>query len=698
MLKQLPKILIVDDNPAVRMTLVKGLTDANYQVIQASDGQQGIDMFYRHGPDLVLMDVQMPVLNGFESVKAIRKNECGRATPILMLTVDDEVDSIKLAFESGATDYITKPINIPLLLLRLKFTFRDIEREQALTKAEKQKENARQLFGLVYWEMNAKTEQIGQLSSDDKTLPWLNPAPTTLLEFSNFVEPHYKNRFLENIRNAVDNDRPFDLDITCLTNDGTHYLRIVGEKEKEGKMIAGALQDITRQKYLEDRTSYLNYYDQITGLPNQKLFRSSVEKAMEQSNKLDLITTILVVEIQNLKSITNGYGSKTAEALQSRVAAELKGLFHESALVARLDSGHFAIHFKSTKPYSLDALAHDLQGRFASLRKRWYLNDKEIFVKYLAGIADNSYDCNVTSSTLLRMAKTAQIETKSGSEFVIVKYKNEISKALTKRLNLEAELNKALENNEFKLQYQPQLCLNTNRIIGAEALLRWPTKDGSVISAAEFIPVLEDSNLIIQVSEKMIFKACEQQLKWLDDGLDITVCINISAVQFQIPDLAHRICEISSKSNVDNQNIELEVTESATMDDPQRTIDTLKQLREAGFKIALDDFGTGYSSFEYLLNFELDKIKVDQAFIKNIIKNKKDRALVKSICTLAKNLNMEVIAEGIEDIAQVDYLDSIGVDNLQGFYISEPLWPEDFYRFAINYNTKGSLISDYNEN
>lgn len=686
MTKHLPKILIVDDNLAVRLTLLKGLTVANYEVFQANDGQQGCEMFYRHHPDIVLMDVQMPILNGFESVKLIRENESGRATPILMLTADDDVDSIRLAFEAGATDYITKPINIPLLLLRLKFALRDVEREKILTRAEQQRENARQLFGLVYWEINAKTETIVVLNSDPKTLPWLDPAPVTLLQFADFVESRDRNRFLEDIRSAVDNDRPFDLTLTCLANDGTHYIRIVGQKDEEGQLITGAIQDITQQKYLEDRTSYLNYYDEVTGLPNQKLFQSSVEKAREQSNELGLITAILVVEIQNLNSITNAYGSKIAETLQSRVAAELKELIHENSLVAKVDGGYYAVHLKYAKTQSLDSLVIDLHASFSDIRKSWYLNGKEIFVKYLAGIADNSKDASLSTSTLLRMAKSAQVKTKNGKDFVIAKYDNEVSEALTKRLNLEAELNRAFKNNEFRLQYQPQLCIHTNKIVGAEALLRWPSKNRGLTSPEEFIPILEESGLIIQLSEKIILDACEQQLKWLKDGLDLTVGINLSAIHFQIPDLANRICELTKTQGVDNKKIELEVTESATMDDPQRTINTLRKLRDAGFRIALDDFGTGYSSFEYLLNFELDKIKIDQAFIKNITDNRKDRALVKAMCSLGVNLNIKTIAEGIENRRQRDYLNAIGVDQLQGFYISEPLWPDDFYQFAVEFN------------
>ena len=693
MQQKAPKILVVDDNTPIRLTLRKGLSKAGYEVYEASDGEQGYELFFSRSPDIVLMDVQMPVINGFETIQKIRKKEKGRATPILMLTADDDVDSIRHAFDSGATDYITKPINLPLLLLRLQFALRDIEREQILDRTEQQKENARQLFGLVYWEINSRTEQVSLTNSDIKTLSWLSPPPTSLAKFTEFIQPQERDRFLSDMRSAIDNNRPFDLNVSCKANDGIHFVRIVGQQDDDGNFITGALQDITGQKELEDRTSYLNYYDQVTGLANQKLFLSSLEKSIQQSLELNLKIVVLVIELQNLNAITNAYGNTITETLQSRVAAEIKNLISQNALFAKLDGGFFAVQLRFDRTKTLEKIVQTLNQELSKIRKSWFINGKEIFVKYAAGIAENKEDGSTPPSTLLRMAKSAQLKAHSGKDVNIAKYDAKVNTAMKNRLNLEAELNKALENKEFKLQYQPQLCLQTGKIVGAEALLRWHSNDRGFVSPAEFIPVLEETGLINNISDTIISKACKQQLDWQLDGLDLTVGINLSAIQFQINDLSNRICSITKSLGVDNRKIELEVTESATMDDPQRTMHILHKLREAGFKIALDDFGTGYSSFEYLLNFELDKIKIDRAFITNITKNRKDRALVKAISSLSEGLNVKTIAEGVENNRQLDYLDALGIQELQGFFISKPLWPDELYQFAVEFNQGRRMLN-----
>lgn len=697
MQQKAPKILVVDDNTPIRLTLRKGLSKAGYEVYEASDGEQGYELFFSRSPDIVLMDVQMPVINGFETIQKIRKKEKGRATPILMLTADDDVDSIRHAFDSGATDYITKPINLPLLLLRLQFALRDIEREQILDRTEQQKENARQLFGLVYWEINSRTEQVSLTNSDIKTLSWLSPPPTSLAKFTEFIQPQERDRFLSDMRSAIDNNRPFDLNVSCKANDGIHFVRIVGQQDDDGNFITGALQDITGQKELEDRTSYLNYYDQVTGLANQKLFLSSLEKSIQQSLELNLKIVVLVIELQNLNAITNAYGNTITETLQSRVAAEIKNLISQNALFAKLDGGFFAVQLRFDRTKTLEKIVQTLNQELSKIRKSWFINGKEIFVKYAAGIAENKEDGSTPPSTLLRMAKSAQLKAHSGKDVNIAKYDAKVNTAMKNRLNLEAELNKALENKEFKLQYQPQLCLQTGKIVGAEALLRWHSNDRGFVSPAEFIPVLEETGLINNISDTIISKACKQQLDWQLDGLDLTVGINLSAIQFQINDLSNRICSITKSLGVDNRKIELEVTESATMDDPQRTMHILHKLREAGFKIALDDFGTGYSSFEYLLNFELDKIKIDRAFITNITKNRKDRALVKAISSLSEGLNVKTIAEGVENNRQLDYLDALGIQELQGFFISKPLWPDELYQFAVEFNQGRRMLNTQEE-
>jgi EAL domain-containing protein (putative c-di-GMP-specific phosphodiesterase class I) len=259
---------------------------------------------------------------------------------------------------------------------------------------------------------------------------------------------------------------------------------------------------------------------------------------------------------------------------------------------------------------------------------------------------------------------------------------------MKKRLDLEAEMHKALQNDLFDLQYQPQFNVESGKIVGVEALVRLEIEGRGSISPGDFVPILEETGLIIEVGYKILEKSIKQQVEWANDGLELRIGINLSAVQFQHPDLPERIIEIVNRYKIDRSCIELEVTESATMEDPHRAIDIMRRLRHAGFRIALDDFGTGYSSFEYLLHFELDKLKIDKAFIDNITNNRKDRALVRAINYLSDSLKLTTIAEGVETKRQFDYLDVLGISEIQGYFISKPLWANDLYQFAIDFNTK----------
>lgn len=679
-------VLIVDDSMPVRMMLRNGLTKEGYEVCETTDGEQAILAFKERRPDVIIMDVKMPIMDGFDTVKEIRKQEQGRPTPILMLTASDDVESIHKAFDVGATDFMSKPVNLPLLLLRLKFTVRDVERDQILNRVEQDKENARLLFGILYWEFNIKSRKVSISHRSTKTRTWLDSLPENVDDFIQLLSKSDQERFTADIASAVDNDKPFDIEVVCEVNTERHILRIVGQSDETGKYITGALQDITEKRSLENQANHLSFYDQVTGLPNQKLFIRSIETDLSENPSEGKKVTVLVMEIKNLPSVANAYGNAVVETLLRRIGAELRRLMPNSVVCAKLESNAFAIKFSSGIKVSIDAASKELHQRLSQLNKSWFIAGREIFIKLTAGIAEAIPGEQTSASGLLRMAKSAQLETRSNKDLVIGKYNANANKAMKNRLDLEAELHKALQNDEFDIQYQPQLDVESGKIVGVEALIRLQTEERGFISPADFVPILEETGLIVDVGYKIFEKSVQQQVAWANSGLTLRVGINLSAVQFQSPDLSQRIVNIVKKYPIDRALIELEVTESATMDDPQHAIDVMRRLRSDGFRIALDDFGTGYSSFEYLLHFELDKLKIDKAFINNITHQRKDRALIRAINYLSDGLDLKTIAEGVETRRQFDYLDALGVGEIQGYFISKPLWADELYQFAVDFN------------
>ena len=686
-----PVILIVDDSIPIRLTLRTGLAKEGYTILEATNGEEAVRIVIEQRPDLVLMDVQMPVMDGFTAVRTIREQQGGQPTPIVMLTASDDVDSVNQAFNAGATDYIAKPINLPLLMMRVKFALRDKERERQVSLIEQQKENARLLFGLVYWEMKVNRDEIALHYDPSQQLQWLNPVPTKISQLIHLMRVADRQRFKEVINDVVANQRPFDLEVTFIVDHQSHIVRIVGQADISGDIISGAIHDITEQRDLESQANQLNYYDQVTGLPNHKLFQSLVENGIKQCKKLNKKIVLFVIGIRHLTAISNAFGASATDALLRLIANELKANMSEHAICAKIDSSHFAVKMRTDVDVPLETTMTRVYNCLSKLSKAWFIDDKEVFVKISAGIAEVLPDDKLSASALLRMAKSAQENAKSNKDITIGQYNAAQNTELRNRLNLEAELHRAVKSQEFDIQYQPQINIESMTIVGAEALLRWHSPERGLVPPNIFIPILEETGLINTVGEFVIKKACQQQVAWVQKGINLRIGINWSAVQFLQPDLPERIGQIARDVGIDRTQVELEVTESATMDDPHRNIEILRRLRHDGFRIALDDFGTGYASFEYLLHFELDKLKIDKAFVDNITRNRKERALIKAMNYLSENLNLVSIAEGVETRRQLDYLDALGVREVQGYYICKPLWPEQFETFANTFSQKAVI-------
>ncbi len=681
-----PLILIVDDSVSDRLILSDGLANEGFDVCEAENGVKALEAFETSKPDIVIMDVQMPEKDGFAALIDIRKIENERRTPVLMLTASDDVESINKAFNSGASDYMPKPINLPLLLLRLKFILRDIKRDAMFSRVEQQKENASVLFGLVYWEFSFKTKEINISFANGKKPKWFSESPEFDSDFLSLMHPKNRQQFVDDIKSAVDNNKPFDVEVVCEVEQVKRTLRLVGQSDPERNFISGAAQDITESKNLKRQTHYLSYFDSLTGLPNQNLFMRSVEICLTETEQKNVKAIVFVLELTNLASITSAYGNAVVETLIRRIASELKRLMPNNAVCSRLDSTFFAVTFTVRSSIMMKNIITKLHQQLSQLNRSWVIAGREIYIKLSAGVVESRNDDNNSPSSMIRMAKSANYETKSNAELSINKYDENTNQAMKKRLSLESELYRAFEKDEFKIQYQPQIDVETRKVVGVEALLRLQSSNIGMVSPGDFIPVLEESGLIVEVGDSVLRKAAMQQLAWCKQGLELRVGVNLSAVQFKRDDLPERISSIIKEVGVPESMIELEVTESATVEDPQHAIDVMQRLRKSGFQIALDDFGTGYSSFEYLLNFELDKLKIDKAFIDNIADDRKNRALINSMIYMSSGLNLKTIAEGVESKRQFDFLDALGIDEIQGFLFSKPLWPDEIFAFSEKFN------------
>lgn len=673
-------LLLVDDAAEIRLLLTGGLVKAGYKVIQAVNGKQGVEYWQEHQPDLVLMDVSMPVMDGFEACRLIREQEKNLSTPILMLTGSNDLISINRAFDVGASDFMSKPINLPLLLQRIRYGLRDAQREKELHHARNLQDSARSLAGLAFWEYDPISDHLLWLDDASSLLHWMASLPVSLPQVLQFIHPEDHQRLTSVFRNTIQQGKKFDLEVRSVAKDQTWLLKMVGKQDRDTGRVIGAVQDITALRSLEQQAEYLSHYDALTGLPNRKLFLRSLDDLLQTAKSRSGSTLVLVIEIQRLHQLSDALGSDATDQLVTLISSHLKSMTEDRGLAARLEGATFALALSSVTPPAANQMIDEVNALLQPLLRHWVIEDHELLLNLTVGIS-HAPEQGDRAVDLLRYAQRAQRNRRCEGQLTLNLYQRGDVDQLAQRLTLENELRRAVERQEFTLVYQPQLDLASERVVGVESLLRWSHPEKGPVSPAVFIPLLEELSLIQPLGEWILHHACWQQREWLDNGLNLRMGINLSAAQFGQANLLQQIEAAASKAGVPASGIKLEITESLAMRDPTASIRLLHDLRERGFKIAIDDFGIGFSSLEYLLKFPLDSLKIDRAFVKDITRGRSDRAIIKALTSLCQTLDISTIAEGVEDQRQRDYVDALGATEIQGYLISRPLPNQELLAF-----------------
>ncbi|PLX94201.1 MAG: hypothetical protein C0619_03355 [Desulfuromonas sp.] len=435
------------------------------------------------------------------------------------------------------------------------------------------------------------------------------------------------------------------------------------------------LNNITEQKQAEQRIQQLAYYDALTSLPNRALLQDRLNQVLAQAGRDGRQAGIMFLDLDRFKRINDTLGHVVGDQLLKIVAARLSQCIRKTDTVARLGGDEFVILLSSVnRIQDVTTIARKV---LEVLSDPVNLNGQEVFGSGSIGIALYPID-GTDESTLLRNADTAMYVAKERGRNTYQFYSEEMNMQAVERLTLETHLRRAFKLNEFTLFYQPQLDLETGRMTGMEALLRWNHPERGMISPATFIPLAEESGLIVPLGEWVLRTACAQAKAWQDEGFPVMrLGVNLSARQFQQPDLVAKVEEILLETGLAADCLELELTESAIMESPTEAILTLTDLRVRGVHLAIDDFGTGYSSLSYLKNFPIDRIKIAQDFVRDIPKDLDDAAIVEAVIAMARSLRLRVIAEGVETMEQMEFLKVRSCNEMQGYYFSKPLPPEE---------------------
>ncbi|MBI5753319.1 MAG: EAL domain-containing protein [Hydrogenophilales bacterium] len=414
-------------------------------------------------------------------------------------------------------------------------------------------------------------------------------------------------------------------------------------------------------------------YDAVTGLPNRVLFSDRLHQALAHGERNASLVGLMLLDLDRFKYVNDSLGHPVGDELLHIIGERLQQALRSGDTVARGGGDEFMFVLNDLRDPS--GAADIAQKLLECLSGAYQLAGSEVFMTGSIGISIYPND-GPDAVTLVKNADAALFHAKSEGRNNYQSYTGSMNASALKRLTLESALRRAVEREEFALLYQPQIDLISGRIIGVEALLRWNHPERGLVSPADFIPLLEETGLIVPVGEWVLRSACRQSRAWLDGGMpSIRMAVNLSALQFQQPDLVGMVAGILTENAIDPacQDLELELTESLIMRDVEKTIITLKQLHEMGVKLSIDDFGTGYSSLSYLKRFPISTLKIDQSFVRDLERNPDDAAIVAAVISLGHSLKMSVIAEGVETEAQLAYLRHAGCDEMQGYFFSRPV-------------------------
>jgi diguanylate cyclase (GGDEF)-like protein len=566
------RILVIEDGLDVRACIIELLEVEGFEVIAAETSPEGVRLAQEKAPDLILCDVMMPELDGYEVLTALRQHSITETVPFVFLTAKATKADLRYGMELGADDYLTKPF----------------------TRSE--------LLGAIATRL-AKSKTLSHRYAAD-----LNQATESL------------------------NQRA--------------------------------------------------YYDTLTGLPNRLLLGERFHQVLATVDSPNRPIPVLYLDISQFRRVNSTLGYELGDYLLKTMAERLQAFVGYRNPVVRLGDDEFAVilgtmEAELTQAEICPAIARIAQNLLWAVSQPFTVQDRTVFLTGCLGIAlypQNGSDID----TLIRHADIAMHEAKSqgNSQFRIYQPTNEVK---ADQLALEADLRYALKRSELQVYYQPQINLKTKTITGAEALLRWQHPQRGMISPAEFIPLAESTGLIVPIGAWVLQTACQQTKVWQSEGFDnLQIAVNLSAHQFSQPKLCDAIARTLQRTGLDPALLDLELTESALIQDVDSAISTLKQLRSLSIRVSVDDFGTGYSSLSYLQRFPFNTLKIDRTFVKSISQDVKNGAITTAIIQMAHQLQLQVIAEGVETLAELSFLCQHGCDSAQGYLFSPPVSAEAF--------------------
>jgi len=677
------RLLIVDDNEMNRDMLARRLARKGYEIAVTESAHGLLQRVKQDGTDLVLLDIEMPEVSGLDALKTLREAYSAIELPIIMVTAKNQSDDIVRALDLGANDYLTKPIDFPVAVARIGTQLSHKRAQEALKESEERYALAARGSNDGLWDWNLSTNvvhfsprwkamlgyQEGQIG--DRPEEWFDR-----------IHDADRGRVKEEIAAHQKGLTPhFESEHRVLHKDGSFRWMLsrgvaVHDASENALRMAGSQTDITEGKVS----------DPLTGLPNRLLFIDRVGRLIKHTKRRkDQLFAVLFLDLDGFKMINDSMGHLIGDQLLLGVANRLEKCLRssdtvarlgETFTVARLGGDEFTVLLDDIKdPSDAKRAADRLMKALAS---PFILGGKEVFTSVSIGIAlsNSAYE---QPEDILRDADTAMYRAKSLGKARYEVFDADMRASVLARLQLETDLRHALERGEFRNFYQPIVALASGEIAGFEALLRWQHPTRGLLGPIEFIPVAEETGLIRELGWWNLREACRQISVWRASLIAhpyLTISVNLSAKQFLQPNLVEDIKKLLGELALPPEALKLEITESTVMADPSAAVEMLQQIKSLGIHLAIDDFGTGYSSLSYLHRFPLDTLKIDRSFISGMGDDGEGMEIARTILPMANNLQLDVVAEGVETIQQVTLLKKLQCKYGQGYYFSRPLSAE----------------------
>jgi diguanylate cyclase (GGDEF)-like protein/PAS domain S-box-containing protein len=812
-----PQILVVDDDNFIRKIFQDALERAGYLVTAVPDGDSALACLKKSPQDLVLLDLIMPGKDGFDTCLELRTLPMCRLIPVLMVTGAGDTELINRAFEAGATDFITKPINPELLVHRVRYLLRTFRDMRMLAQSTARLANAQRIAHLGNWAWDPESDRFVASSETCKIMGLDGgTAELQLRDFLGAVDPRDREQVTAGLSTAHLSSTTCSLEFRLLRPDAsTRLVRLQAFQDEpdpcEIPKITGTIQDLTEMQQVEDRLQmlkeaidvlpigtgitisdvhgkiiysnsveaemhgyslgeligknarmlappgpeehfgagqankiglwrreslnvrkdgeifpvqlssiavrnaqnhcigvvtacedltsrknsekrieYLAYFDPLTGLPNRVTLLNQLPRILALAGREERQIALLFLDLDNFKDVNDSQGHDFGDTFLKEVALRLAGCVRQSDTLVRIGGDEFVIVLGSIKDQ--EGASSAAQRAQSVFNTPFLIAGQHFHSSASIGIALYPEDGRDVES-LLKCADAAMYHAKSEGKSNYQFFSSEMNERIMRRVALENGMRQGIAGGEFILFYQPQWDLKTARMVGVEALLRWNSPEFGSIAPSEFIPLAERSGIILELGEMVLRAACLQAKMWASQGhADLKVAVNISGMQFSQPDFLQTVGDLIRETGVAPGSLELEFTESVIMEKADKNIDTLRALKQMGVQLSIDDFGTGYSSLNYLKHFPIDTIKIDRSFIADVSSNSDDAAITEAIISMAHSLKLNVIAEGVENGAQLRFLDQRNCDEVQGYYLGLPMPAHDLVAHLETPDRKSAVM------